>query len=253
MSLRDVAVAPPPGLAGVDPALIADLVDANRILFRHGVVDAFGHVSVRHPLRPAHFLLSRNLAPGLVTAADLVEFDADSEPVGADPPRVYLERFLHGEIYRVRPDVMAVIHSHAAAVIPFGIVPSRRLRPVFHMAGFLGAHVPVFDIRCCSGDATDLLIRNRDQGAALAASLGAASVALMRGHGATVVAGDLRQAVYRAIYAKTNAELQAAALALCAPGETPVYLTEAEAATAAASIGGQIARPWGLWVQDAWT
>ena len=248
MSARDSAIAPPPALAGIDPALIADLVDANRILFRHGVVDAFGHVSLRHPLRPAHFLLSRNLAPGLVTAADLVEFDADSEPVAADAPRVYLERFLHGEIFRARADVFAVVHSHAAAVIPFGIVPSRQLRPVFHMAGFLGASVPVFDIRCCSGEASDLLIRNREQGAALATSLGPHSVALMRGHGATVVGADLRQAVYRAIYAKTNAELQATAIAL---GE-PIYLTNAEAAAAAQSIGGQIARPWGLWVQEAW-
>lgn len=245
---RDLAIAPPPHLREVAPALLADLVDANRILFRHGVVDGFGHVSVRHPLRPAHFLLARNLAPGLVTAADIEEFGPDSEPVRADAPRVYLERFLHGEIYRARPDVASVVHSHAASMIPFGLVRQQPLRAVFHMAGFLGTEVPVFDIRGCSGCATDLLIRSREQGAALAAALGAHAVVLMRGHGCTVAASDIRLAVFRAIYAKANAELQAQALAL---GE-PVYLTAEEAAAAARSIGGEVARPWGLWQDEAW-
>ena len=246
---RQASIVPPAHLGDVDPVLLADLVDANRILFRHGVVDAFGHVSLRHPLRPAHFLLARNLAPGLVSAADIEEFDAESEPVRAAAPRVYLERFLHGEIYRARPDVAAVVHSHAASVIPFGLVCDRPLRAVFHMAGFLGTRVPVFEIRCCSGEATDLLIRSRAQGAALAADLGAQAVVLMRGHGATMVGPDLRQVVFRAIYTKQNAELQAQALAL---GQ-PVYLTAAEGATAAANIGGQIDRPWGLWRHAAWS
>ncbi len=246
---RMAAIALPAHLGDVDPALLADLVDANRILFQHGVVDAFGHVSVRHPLRRDHFLLARNLAPGLVTAADIEEFGPDSEPVRADAPRVYLERFLHGEIYRARPDVVAVVHSHAASVIPFGLVCDRPLRAVFHMAGFLGTRVPVFEIRRCSGDATDLLIRSREQGAALAADLGAQAVVLMRGHGATVVGPDLRLVVFRAIYTKQNAELQAQALAL---GQ-PVYLTEAEGAAAARNIGGQIDRPWSLWRRAAWS
>ncbi|MDE2007105.1 MAG: class II aldolase/adducin family protein [Rhodospirillales bacterium] len=246
---RAAAIVPPPHLAGLDPALLADLVDANRILFRQGVVDAFGHISVRHPLRPAHFLLARNLAPGLATAADIEEFDAESEPVRADAPRPYLERFIHGEIYRARPDVISVVHSHAASVIPFGLVPTRRLRAVYHMAGFLGTGVNVFEIRCCSGHATDLLIRSRAQGAALAAALGGQSVVLMRGHGCTVAASDIRLAVFRAVYTKANAELQAQALALGAP----VYLTAEECEAAARNVGGQIARPWELWRRDAWS
>ena len=246
---RAAAIVPPSHLAGVAPEVLADLVDANRILFRHDVVDAFGHISVRHPLRPANFLLSRNLAPGLVSAADIEELGPDSEPVRADAPPVYLERFLHGEIYRTRPDVMSVVHSHAASVIPFGIVPERPLRAVFHMAGFLGTKVPVFEIRQCSGCATDLLIRSREQGAALAAELGGNSVVLMRGHGCTIVAPDIRLAVFRSIYTKANAELQARALML---GQ-PVYLTDEESEAAARNIGGQIARPWGLWQREAWS
>jgi len=246
---RTAAIAPPAHLDGVAADLIADLVDANRIMFRHGVVDAFGHISVRHPLRPDHFLLSRNLAPGLVTAADIEEFGPDSEPVRPGAPPVYLERFLHGEVYRARPDVMSVVHSHAPSVIPFGLVRDRPLRAVFHMAAFLGTQVPVFEIRHCSGCATDLLIRSREQGAALAADLGPHAVVLMRGHGCTVAAPDIRLAVFRAIYTKANAELQAQALAL---GE-PVYLTAEECDTAARNIGGQIARPWGLWQRDAWS
>lgn len=245
---RDAGIAAPPHLADVDPQLIADLVDGNRILFHQGVVDAFGHISARHPLRPGHFLLARNMAPGLVTAADLWEHDAESEPVGPNAPRVYLERFLHGEIYRVRPDVMSVVHSHSAAVIPFGLVPGRALRPVCHMASFLGGAVPVFEIRRCAGEGSDMLIRSRALGHALATDLGEHVAVLLRGHGSTVVGGDVRQAVFRAIYTEVNAQLQAEALRL---GE-PIYLTEAEAAASARTNAGQIARPWELWRRAAW-
>ena len=245
---RAQAIALPARLAEAGADLIADLVDANRILFRQGIVDAFGHVSARHPTRPAHFLLARNLAPALVTAEDILEFDAESEPVAADAPRAYLERFIHSEIYRVRPDVVSIVHSHSHAIIPFGVVPGATLRPIFHMCGFMGGPAPVFEIRDAAGDGTDLLIRSRALGAALAQSLGARSVVLMRGHGITIAATNVRQAVYRAIYTETNAKLQCQAIGL---GD-PVYLTEAEARAAAEMNDGQLHRPWELWRSSAW-
>jgi len=245
---RAHAIALPERLAEAGAELVADLVDANHILSRQGIVDAFGHVSARHPARPAHFLLARNLAPALVTAEDIMEFDAESEPVGADAPRPYLERFIHGEIYRARPEVMAVIHNHSPSVIPFGVVPGVTLRPIFHMCGFMGGPAPVFEIRESAGDGTDLLIRSRALGAALAQSLGPRSVVLMRGHGVTIAATNVRQAVYRAIYTEANAKLQCQAIGL---GD-PIYLTEAEARSAAEMNDGQLHRPWELWRTSAW-
>jgi HCOMODA/2-hydroxy-3-carboxy-muconic semialdehyde decarboxylase len=141
------AAAPPPAA----PDLIADLVTANHILFRQGVVDGFGHVSVRHDRSPGHFLLARSMAPAPVTAADIVTFDLDSRPLDADGRAVYLERFIHGDIYRVRPDVRAVVHSHSPAVVPFGVVRSVPLRPICDMSGFLGSGAPVFEIRETAG------------------------------------------------------------------------------------------------------
>lgn len=230
-----------------DPALVADLVTANRILFAQGVVDAFGHVSGRHDKRPDRFLLARNMAPGLVTAEDIVEFHLDGTPVTAKGRRIYLERFIHGEIYHARPDVMGVVHSHSPAVVPFGVVPSVPLRAVCHMGGFIGAGAPVFEIRDTAGPATDLLITNRALGAALAASLGGGSVVLMRGHGSTVVGASVRQVVYRGVYTEVNAHLQAAALRL----GPVIYLTPEEARTAVASIDTQINRAWDLWARQA--
>jgi HCOMODA/2-hydroxy-3-carboxy-muconic semialdehyde decarboxylase len=229
-----------------DPALVEDLVAANRILFDHGVVDGFGHVSVRHDQRADRFLLARNMAPGLVTADDVMTFDLDGNPPAGDQRRVYLERFIHGEIYRARPEVAAVVHNHSPAIIPFGIVKEVTLRPVFHMAGFLGAAAPIFEIRTLDA-ASDLLIRDPALGAALARSLGSSPLVLMRGHGATVVGASLKQAVYRAIYAEVNAKLQAAALQL----GTVTYLNDAEAARSAATNDGQIARAWDLWRRRA--
>jgi len=229
--------------AAADPQLVDDLVLANRILFRHRVVDAFGHVSVRHDKAPDRFLLARNMAPALVASGDIVEFHLDGAPVDAGGRSVYLERFIHGEIYRARDDVMAVIHSHAPAVVPFGVSRAASLKPVWHMSGFLGLDTPVFDIRDAAGDATDLLIRTGDLGAALARTLGGASVVLMRGHGATVVAETLRLAVFRAVYTQLNAELQFQAIQL---GKVN-YLTEGEAAATTVSVGGQVDRAWNLW------
>jgi HCOMODA/2-hydroxy-3-carboxy-muconic semialdehyde decarboxylase len=230
-----------------DPSLVADLATANHILYDQRVVDAFGHVSVRHDKRPDRFLLARNMAPALVTAADIMEFDLDGNPIGGGGRSVYLERFIHGEIYRARPDVGAVVHSHSHAVIPFGAMRSHKLRAILHMGGFIGTETPVFEIRECVGDGSDLLIRNNELGAALAKSLGPRSVVLMRGHGATVVASTLPEAVYRGIYVDVNARLQLQTIGL-----GPVnYLTEAEGRAAASSTGSQIGRAWEMWKTQA--
>lgn len=238
----DVADAAPAG-AAPSPALVEQLVLANHILFDQGVVDAFGHVSVRHDGRPDRFLLARNMAPGQVAVDDIVEFTLDGEAVNAAGRRVYLERFIHGEIYRRRPDVMAVVHSHSHAIVPLSVVKGVRLQALFHMAGFIGSGAPVFEIRACAGDASDLLIRDRRLGAALARALGQDAAVLMRGHGSTVVGASVRQAVFRAVYTEVGARLQSEALRLGAV----TYLTEGEAAAAAAANDTQIGRAWDLW------
>ena len=224
-----------------DTALVDKLVVANRILYDQGIVDALGHVSVRHDSADGVFLLSCNRAPGLVVAADIVSYDLDGNAVSATEERPYLERFIHGEIYRARPDVMAVVHSHSPSVIPFGVT-GNRLRPIYHMAGFLGSGSAHFEIRDAGGE-TDMLIRNPALGKALAQSLAGHSCVLMRGHGSTVVGNSIEQAVYRAIFAETNAKLQAQALAM---GDV-TYLSEEEARLAAAANDTQIARSWNLW------
>jgi len=228
---------------GADAGVLDDLVAANRILYRFGVVDAFGHVSLRHPRAADRFLLSRNMAPGLVTRADIVEFDLDGAPIDAAGRRVYLERFLHGEIYRARPEVRAVIHSHALELLPFGIVAGLTLKPASHMSGFLGAGAPVFEIRASAGEDSDLLIRDNVLGRALATSMGEAPVVLMRGHGATVVGEALAVAVFRAVYTMMNAEVLLRALPL---GEVN-YLTPGEARASNETNAGQIGRAWELW------
>jgi HCOMODA/2-hydroxy-3-carboxy-muconic semialdehyde decarboxylase len=227
-----------------DPALIDRLVLANRILYAQGVVDGFGHASVRHDLSASHFLLARNMAPALVRREDILTFDLDGAALDADGRRVYLERFIHGEIYRARPDVHAIVHSHSPSVIPFGVT-ARPLRPVFHMSGFLGEGAALFEIRDVAGD-TDMLVSSGPLGAALARALGVRSTVLMRGHGSTVVGSSLEQAVYRAIYAEVNAKMQLQAMAL---GEV-TYLNANEAAKAAASNDTQLARVWDLWVRS---
>ena len=229
------------------PALIAELVAANHILFDQGVVDAFGHVSVRHDKRPDRFLLARNMAPGHVAAADIVEFTLDGEPVNAAGRKVYLERFIHGEILRRRPDVMSVVHSHSHSIVPLSVVKGARLRALFHMAGFVGQGAPVFEIRDAGGDATDLLISSSALGRALAELFDRSDIALMRGHGSTVVGGSIRQAVYRAVYAELNARYQLEASRL---GEI-TFLTEAESAACVRNVEAQVQRPWELWLEQA--
>jgi HCOMODA/2-hydroxy-3-carboxy-muconic semialdehyde decarboxylase len=224
-----------------DRALAVKLATANRILYNQGVVDGFGHVSVRHDASDAHFLLARNMAPALVTPADILTFDLDGNALDAGDRRVYLERFIHGEIYRARPDVVAVVHSHSPSVIPFAVTRTA-LRPVYHMSGFLGEGSAHFEIRDVAGN-SDLLIRNATLGRALAAALGSNTAVLMRGHGSTVVGASIEQVVYRAIYAAMNARLQTQALALGAV----TFLNVEEAGFAAATNDTQLARVWELW------
>jgi ribulose-5-phosphate 4-epimerase/fuculose-1-phosphate aldolase len=223
------------------PELLMDLVAANRILAMEGVVDAYGHVSVRSAKKAGHFYMSRSLAPQLVTVADIMELGPDSEPVG-DERKPYLERFIHGEMYRQRPDVMAVVHSHAASVIPFGITHGK-MRPVYHMASFLWSGVPVFDIRGTLAE-NDLLVRDAKLGRELAKSIGACTCVLMRGHGMTVVGDGLPEAVFRSIYTQTNAKLQMLAGQLEGPVE---FLSDEEGRRATATNRATIERPWELW------
>lgn len=226
--------------------LIDDLVSANHILYQEGVVDGFGHVSVRHEKDPERFLLARSIAPASVRAGDIMEFDLAGEPVNARGRKPYLERYIHSEIYRARPDVIAIVHSHSPALIPFGVTGTS-LKPVYHMSGFLGRTTPIFEIREAGGPATDMLIRDRKLGAALAKSLGPSSFALMRGHGSVAVGNALKQVVYRAIYAEINARLQAEAMRL----GTVTYLNDAEAAGASRTNDAVIDRPWNLWKNKA--
>lgn len=220
-----------------------ELAVANRILVHRGVLDAYGHVSVRDANDPDHFMLARNMAPGSVTSADIQRYDLDGNTV--DSERSYLERFIHAEVYRSRPDVMAVVHSHSASVIPFSI--SRHpLRAVSHMAGFLGDQVPVFEIRDIAGESSDLLITDSVQGRALATALGDASVVLMRGHGCVVAGASLQIAVHRAVYTELNARVQWQAALL--GGYTP--LTPGEGRSAAAANDTQVGRAWDVWLQE---
>ena len=222
--------------------LVDRLVYANRILYDQGIVDGLGHVSVRHPTQEGVFLLSCNRAPGLVKRQDIVCYDLDGNAVSQTTERPYLERFIHSEIYRARPDVVAVVHSHSPSVIPFAITHNP-LKPVFHMSGFLGSGSAHFEIREAAGN-SDMLIRSAYLGEALAKSLGKHNCVLMRGHGSTVVGTSLEQVVYRAIYPEVNAKLQLAANGL---GEIS-FLNEEEAKLASDMNDGQIPRSWNLWV-----
>jgi ribulose-5-phosphate 4-epimerase/fuculose-1-phosphate aldolase len=233
--------------ARADPALIEDLVAANRILGEHGIFDGFGHVSVRHGRNPNRYLLSRSLAPELVTAADIVELDLESNALNAAGRALYQERFIHGAIYKARPDVQAIVHSHSPALIPFS-VSSVPLRPVSHTAGFITDGVPVFDIRKASG-ITDMLVSDADRARRLAETLGSQPAVLMRGHGVVVVGASLPVVVGRSIYLELNAKLQTQAIAL---GGTITYLDpqEARRVMAAGENGGYL-RAWELWKRKA--
>jgi ribulose-5-phosphate 4-epimerase/fuculose-1-phosphate aldolase len=226
--------------------LLEDLVAASRILAEHGVLDAYGHVSARSDKRPQHFVMSRSRAPALVTAADLVEWNADSEAAAGDKRKGFIERYIHGEIYRARPEVMAVVHSHSPSVIPFGVTKTK-LRPIYHMGSFLWSGAPVWDIRKVREE-NDLLVRDRDLGSALAGALGKCTCVLMRGHGMTVVGSTVQEAVFRSIYTEMNARLQIQATQLEGPIE---FLSDEEGRRSTASNAGTIERPWEVWKKNA--
>jgi len=229
----------------VDPARIADLAAAARILAARGVVDGFGHVSMRHPHAPDRYLMSRALAPALVTPADIVEYDLDSNACDPDAPKGFLERFIHGQIYNARPDICGVVHSHSPSVIPFGLAKAP-MQACFHNAAFLAGGVPVFDISRDFG-ATDMLVSDNDKGVALAGCLGDRPVALMRAHGSVACGPTLETAVFRAVYTEVSARVQHWAGALAEEGEDLAVLSEEEGVLA--DVPNQTAglRAWDLW------
>jgi HCOMODA/2-hydroxy-3-carboxy-muconic semialdehyde decarboxylase len=224
--------------------LIDDLVAGNRILAKQGVLDGQGHISVRHPSRADHFLLARSVAPALVTAGDILEYDLNGDAVDAGGRASYRERFIHSEIYRARPDVMSVVHCHTPSLLPFADtdVP---LRAMYHMAAFVALGVPVFDIRKEAG-LTDLLVGDTRLGRALARTLGDKYAVLMRHHGAVVVANSIPNAVARAVYLDQNARIQLQAAAI---GGHATYVDPGEAKLRMADPN-EYTRAWDLWKRD---
>ena len=230
-------------------AMIEDIVMANRILYQRDVMDGYGHVSGRDPRNPDRFWMSRARAPGLVVAADIMEFGLDGEPIRDAGKPIYSERFIHSEVYRARSDVNSVVHTHSPTVVPFTVtqVPFKSIR-----APFLFPEVPVWEIRDAGGW-TDLLVKNSKLGASLAAKLGKNSVALLRGHGNVVVGPTVRIAAYRAVYTEANAQLLLKAKMLGGPIE---YLAPEEAEIMEANQmrvrpGHGHDRNWELWKSEA--
>jgi HCOMODA/2-hydroxy-3-carboxy-muconic semialdehyde decarboxylase len=232
---------PIPSAGPADAALIDDLVAASRILSHYGVLDAWGHVSARHPNNPERYLLSRARAPGLVAADDIMEFDLNSDPVDQRDRRMFLERYIHGEAYRARPDVNAVVHSHSPTMIPFSVT-GEPLKAISHIASFLVHGCPCFEIRDV-GITRGLLVTNGKQGAALAKTLGDKPVALMRGHGNIVVAPDIPRVVHRALYTEINAQQLATARSF----NRPIIFLAPDEAEDPARLGDS----WELWKHEA--
>ena len=225
-------------------SLQEDLVIASRTCAEAGVIDAYGHVSARSETDPTRYFMSRAVAPELIQEDDLVEYDLDSRPVHANSPAGYNERYIHGEIYKVRPDVMAVVHNHSHSVVPFSCTPCK-LRPIFHMSAFIGLGVPNWDIRDAMGG-SDMLVRNSVLGASLAATLGAHPAALMRGHGSVVVGAKIQVAVGRTIYLDHNAKMQYQAMMMMGGDDSQVvYMDDAE--VAANVVWQEYVRSWDLW------
>ena len=240
-------VAPPASAGPPDAKLVEDLVAAYRILADHNLLDGWGHVSVRHDKDPNRYLMARGMSAEMVTAKDIIEFDLDSRPVdthGLPMSALFTERYIHGEIYKHRPDVVAVVHTHAPSIIPFGDtkVP---LKPMYHRAAFIAFGVPVFEIRDKAG-MTDMLIRNTKLGEYLAGVLGDHPAVLMRGHGAAITAPTLQRVVARTIFLSLNATLQAEAMKMGAP---ITYLDLEEAKLIEAREGHGLARTWEGWKQ----
>ena len=225
---------------------LEELVTANRILAREGIVDSFGHVSIRYPEAPDRYLLSRARAPECIEVDDVMEFTLDGAAIDAGGRKPYAERFIHGAVYETRPDIHAVVHHHSPGVIPFGVTGTP-LRPIMHMCASMGTDVPVWDSRTMFGD-TNLLVTNMDMARDLAAALGNRPVALMRGHGCVVAGGSLREAVFNAIYLELNADLQMRAHAL---GEI-TFLSEGEVQAILTTRGSfTYERAWERWCRRA--
>jgi ribulose-5-phosphate 4-epimerase/fuculose-1-phosphate aldolase len=226
---------------------VLDLVIASRTLAEHGVIDAYGHATVRSGADPQRYLMARNLAPELVTEEDILEFDLDSNAIDAQGRAVYQERFIHGEIYKARPDVMAIVHNHSPSVVPFACTGCE-MRPIFHMSAFIGLGVPNWDIRDAQ-QGTDMLVKTPYLGAHLAKRLGRHPAVLMRGHGSTVVAENLQRAVGRTIYLEMNARMQYQSIVLAGERGHVVYMDDAEVQ---ANVSWQnYERSWNLWKTKA--
>jgi HCOMODA/2-hydroxy-3-carboxy-muconic semialdehyde decarboxylase len=230
----------------LDARNISDLVVANHILADQDVIDGYGHVSVRSVKNPSRYYISRSRAPALVELDDIMEFDLEDNAVDPRGRSSYGERFIHSEVYKARPDVMAVVHTHSPSVIPFGVTDVT-LRPVSHMAGFLG-RVPVWEIRETAGDDNNMLVVNKELGAALARKLGEHTVVLLRGHGNAVVGRSLKTAVAHAIYAEFNARIQMNAMTL---SKNVTFLNDMEAENVAEFNDRSVERPWEMWKAKA--
>ena len=226
--------------AGIQAA--EELAIASRILADLGVFDAAGHVSMRHPVNGDRFLMSRSLAPALVTPPDIMEFTLASEPCDPRGRAPFIERYLHGEIYRKRPDVLGIAHGHSPAVIPFGLTTTA-MRATYHNAAFLAAGVPVFDIRATFG-VTDIVVSSAERGAAAAAALGDKAVVLLRAHGFIAVGPSIQTAVFRAVFTEISARVQLQAAALGGP----IAALDAEEGRLADAINiATVGRSWELW------
>src|SRR5258708_5233156 len=240
--MNDPSLGAAPRSRPIDPAAIDDLVAANRILADQGVLDGYGHVSMRHSSVANHYFLSRSKSPAIITAEDIMEYDLDSNPVDQQGRLMYIERYIHGEIYKSRPDVNAVVHSHSPTVIPFSVT-TVKLRPICHMSAFLKHDVPNFEIRECDG-MTDLLIRNAKHGAGLARTLGLSDVALMRGHGNVCVGPNIMTAVYRPVYTEVNPRLHAHAIPIRGARN---FLAPEECELITGRRDTNFQRPWAMW------
>jgi ribulose-5-phosphate 4-epimerase/fuculose-1-phosphate aldolase len=230
-----------PDYADLDAAAAVDLVAANHILAHNGVLDSFGHVSIRDPRNPSRYLQMQAIAPRDASVHDLITFDLDSNAINARGRPIYRERFIHGQIYRMRPDVNAVVHSHSPTVIPFSVT-EKPLRAIFHNGHFLGQGAPVWEIRSVEGEKNNMLVLTNELGRSLAETLGQGSVVLMRGHGNAVAAHDLKTTVFRAIYTEVNAKLQMQAVMLGGPIN---FLNQYEQ-----EKRQNVDRPWETWRKE---
>ncbi len=247
---EEAKAVPTPGSAAPEPvpqgkqdkqALLEDLVTANHILQDQGVVDGYGHVSVRNPADPNHFFISRWLAPDLVTVNDIMELDFDCVPANGDNRRMYSERWIHAEIYRARPDVKSIVHTHAPTVVLMGTI-NEPLLPIYHMGGFIGSGLPTFDIRKSFGN-TNMLINDASKAKALAQALGDKPAAFMRGHGGVTVGTNIMHSVGRSVYLKVNAEMHLQA------GNRKIETLNPEEAHLAEAGNSDFPKDWDMWAR----